>query len=160
MPEPGYPASAPGCVILVCPPVCPSRALRGRLDVHPTGPLPVNPLLFPVVIAAALILLVAVRYGLRRRRYREMQRLLDSADALEARLRAARRQIEAVTGESDADPVHEAMREMLRQRLWLREQGAQARVAELHSVRLSIDQARERIERQLERVEEAQMLEV
>lgn len=89
-----------------------------------------------------------------------MQRLLDSADALEARLRAARQQIEAVTGESDADPVHEAMREMLRQRLWLREQGAQARVAELHSVRISIDQARERIERQLDRVEEAQMLEV
>lgn len=116
--------------------------------------------MFLVLIAVALILVAAVWYGLRSRRYREMQRLLDSADALEARLRAARRQIEAVAGESDTDPVHEAMREMLRQRLWLREQGAQAPVAELHSVRISIDQARERIEHQLERVEEARMQEV
>lgn len=140
--------------------VCPPGARRGRLGAHPTGPMTVNPLMLLVLIAAALILGLAAWYGLRGRRYREMQRLLDAADALEARLRTARRQIEAVTGESDADPMHEAMREMLRQRLWLREQGAQARVAELHNVRISIDQARERIERQLERVEEAQMLEV
>lgn len=84
-----------------------------------------------------------------------MHRLLDSADALEARLRAARAEFEAVAGTGEADPVHDAMREMLRQRLWLRDHAGQAPVTELHRVRTSIDEARERIERQLARVHEA-----
>ncbi len=88
-----------------------------------------------------------------------MHRLLDSADALEARLRAARAEITAIAGELDPDPVADAMREMLRQRLWLREQGPQAKLAELHRVRATIDQARDRIEGQLDRVNEARTLE-
>ena len=84
-----------------------------------------------------------------------MRELLDSADALEARLRTARAQIEAVAGEHIDDPVQEAMREMLRQRLWLREHGDRASLAELVQVRDSIDQARGRIETQLVRIERA-----
>lgn len=116
-----------------------------------------NPTLSVVLILAALVLVIVVWYRLHGRRQREMHRLLDAADALEARLRAARAEIEAVAGEADAGPVHEAMREMLRQRLWLREHGKQAAVAELHRVRVSIEDARERIERQLARIREARL---
>lgn len=116
-----------------------------------------NPTLFVVLILAVLVLIGVAWYRLRGRRQREMHLLLDSADAMEARLRTARTEIEAVAGETEADPVHEAMREMLRQRLWLREHGKQATVAELHRVRTSIDGARERIERQLGRIREARL---
>ena len=84
-----------------------------------------------------------------------MGEVLDAADALEARLRAARAEIEAVAGDDQADPVGAAMREMLRQRLWLQEHGANARVAELRSVRDSIEAARQRIDHQLARIERA-----
>lgn len=140
-------------------PVCPPGCLRVRLATHSSDRAHVKPLLLIALIIGALVLVAAAWHCLRGRRHREMHRLLDAADALEARLRAAREQIEAVAGETHTDPVHAAMREMLRQRLWLREQGAQAPVAELHSVRISIDEARERIERQLERVQEARMQE-
>ena len=104
------------------------------------------------LIAIAAALLVAVGAW---RRQRAMRELLDSADALEARLRTARSEIEAVAGEHIDDPVQEAMREMLRQRLWLREHGDRASLAELVQVRDSIDQARGRIETQLVRIERA-----
>ena len=73
---------------------------------------------------------------------------------LEARLRTARSEIEAVAGEH-VDPVQDALREMLRQRLWLREHGDQASVDELQQVRSSIVDARTRIEQQLHRIERA-----
>lgn len=84
-----------------------------------------------------------------------MREVLDAADALEARLRTARSEIEAVTGDEGTDPVGEAMREMLRQRLWLRDHGRTASVAQLVEVRTSIDTARGRIEQQLHRIERA-----
>ena len=109
------------------------------------------------LIAIAAALLVAVGAWRRQvgRRQRAMRELLDSADALEARLRTARSEIEAVAGEHIDDPVQEAMREMLRQRLWLREHGDRASLAALVQVRDSIDQARGRIETQLVRIERA-----
>jgi len=91
------------------------------------------------------------------RRQRAMRQLLDAADALEARLRVARAEIEAVVGDDIEDPVQAAMREMLRQRLWLREHGAEASVADLQQVRSSIDEARTRIEQQLVQIERARM---
>ena len=97
-------------------------------------------------IAAVLLLLAVVVRHRTGRRQREMQGLLDAADALEARLRTARSEIEAVAGEH-VDPVQDALREMLRQRLWLREHGDQASVDELQQVRSSIVDARTRIER-------------
>lgn len=107
-----------------------------------------------LALAAAVALL-----WLRRRRPDRHQRavrdVLDAADALEDRLRAAREEIQAVAGERGPDPVGEAMREMLRQRMWLRDHGHDASVADLAEVRASIDAARGRIDDELLRIERA-----
>ena len=66
----------------------------------------------------------------------------------------ARAEIEAVAGDDD-NPLQVALREMLRQRLWLQQNGQTATLRELDTVRVSIDQARGRIEAQLERIERA-----
>ncbi|MEH6421749.1 hypothetical protein [Pseudomonas sp. CGJS7] len=104
------------------------------------------------VLAAAAVGLALYRPLRRQRAVREV---LDAADALEARLRAARAEIEAVAGDEGRDPVGEAMREMLRQRLWLRDHGRQASLSQLAEVRASIDDARGRIEQQLNKIEQA-----
>ena len=109
-----------------------------------------------------VLLLLAVAAGaaflLRRRgpapRERAVAELLDAADALEARLRQARAEIEAIAGD-DANPVRDAMQEMLRQRLWLQQHGATAPIRKLDAMRKSIDQARARIDQQLALVERA-----
>lgn len=108
-------------------------------------------LLGAALVVAAVVLIRLV--GGRRRR--AMEHLLDAADALEARLRTARAEIEAVVGDDIDDPVRDALREMLRQRLWLREYGQGATLAELTHVRSSIDAARARIDLQLSRIERA-----
>lgn len=111
------------------------------------------------VIAAAMLAAVAVLLLRRGRRLSPHQRavrgVLDAADALEDRLRTARAEIEAVAGETGEDPVGDAMKEMLRQRLWLRDHGADATPQQLDDVRQAIDAARGRIEHQLARIEEA-----
>lgn len=99
--------------------------------------------------------MVAIARRRTSRRQLAMRQLLDAADALEARLRAARSEIEAVAGEDIEDPVQDAMREMLRQRLWLREHGEEASIRELQQVRSSINEARTRIEQQLIQIERA-----
>lgn len=115
---------------------------------------------FPVTIAAAvavvLIAAVLIRWVSRRDlpRQRALTRLLDAADALESRLRTARAEIEAITGDED-DTVRTALQEMLRQRLWLQQHGATASVKTLDGMRVSIDEARARIDQQLTLVERA-----
>ena len=109
-------------------------------------------LLFLAALAAGL--LVYLRRGITPRQ-RAVRELLDAADALEARLRTARAEIEAVTGDEGQDPVREAMREMLRQRMWLRDHGQEASLDRLTEVRASIDAARERIDQQLSRIDRA-----
>lgn len=101
---------------------------------------------------AALVVAVLVR---RRggRRQRAVGELLDAADALETRLRAARAELEAATG--DGGPTREALQEMLRQRLWLQQHGASASLEQIESVRRSLDQARQQIEQQLARLRDA-----
>lgn len=115
-------------------------------------------LFIPVAIAGCGLLawLLLGRYR-HHRHHREVRQLLDAADSLEARLRTARSEITAVAGEHRGDPVHEAMREMLRQRLWLREHGDGASVHELRRVRGSIEAARQRIDHQLDKVREARV---
>lgn len=108
--------------------------------------------LLAAVVAGISALLL--RRGPAKRRH-AMRELLDSADALEARLRAARAEIEAVVGEDAEDPIRDAMREMLRQRLWLRDHGKSASLEQLTEVRVSIDVARARIEQQLLQIERA-----
>jgi biopolymer transport protein ExbB/TolQ len=105
-------------------------------------------------VVAALLALGFRRQSGRGRRQRAVSKLLDSADALEARLRTARAEIQAVAGDDD-NPIQEALREMLRQRLWLQQHGQTASLQELETVRVSIDQARARIEDQLVRIERA-----
>ena len=108
-----------------------------------------------ITIAAALATWLVTRRRTGQDRHRQaMAGVLDAADALEARLRTARSEIEAVAGEGD-DPVREAMQEMLRQRLWLQQHGAAASAGQLDAVRESIDGARARIDQQLQRIERA-----
>ncbi|AXK72323.1 hypothetical protein DWG18_08520 [Lysobacter sp. TY2-98] len=113
-----------------------------------------------VALAFAVVLAAAAVFVLRRGRrlsphQRAVRDVLDAADALEDRLRAARAEIQAVAGEHGPNPVGDAMREMLRQRLWLRDHGHDATPEQLAGVRDAIDAARGRIEHQLERIEEA-----
>jgi methyl-accepting chemotaxis protein len=108
-------------------------------------------LLLAVAILAGLAIALRRRSG---RRQRAMTQVLDAADALEERLRTARSEIEAIVG-NDENPVRDAMAEMLRQRLWLQQHGADASVDQLATVRDSIDAARLRIEQQLVQIERA-----
>lgn len=114
----------------------------------------------PATIAAAAVAALAglaAALWLRRRasaRRRAVSRLLDAADELEARLRAARAEIEASAAGTGAS-IREAMQEMLRQRLWLQQHGDRASLDQLRSVRESIDAARQRIDQQLWRIERA-----
>ncbi|MBF6023595.1 hypothetical protein [Lysobacter niastensis] len=110
-------------------------------------------LLAAVVAIAASVLMIRSRQP--DPRQRAVREVLDAADALEARLRTARAEIEAIAGERSEDPVGEAMREMLRQRVWLRDHGRDATLSQLTEVRNSIDAARGRIEQQLTRIERA-----
>ena len=108
-----------------------------------------------ILLLSALVVAALAHYRRPNRRERAMRDVLDAADALEARLRVARAEIEAVTGGEGNDPVGEAMREMLRQRLWLRDHGPGASVAQLDEVRSSIDAARNRIDQQLSLIAQA-----
>lgn len=109
--------------------------------------------LFLLVMAIAIVAAVLV---LRRSRGRQqaVSGVLDAADALEERLRTARAEIEAVAG-SEADPVRDALREMLRQRLWLKEHAGTATLDDLAIVRRSIEAAKHRIDQQLAQIERA-----
>lgn len=106
-----------------------------------------------LVVAATVALSFWVRHR-GERRTRAMAQLLDSADALEDRLRTARSEIEAIAGDEE-NPVREAMQEMLRQRLWLQQHGRDASLEQLDTVRASIDAARDSIETQLLQIERA-----
>ncbi|MFZ5635214.1 MAG: hypothetical protein ACOY82_01365 [Pseudomonadota bacterium] len=115
---------------------------------------------FPAAIAALVVvalIAVGLAWRISRRdlpRQRAFTRLLDAADALESRLRAARSEIEAITGDED-ETVRTALHEMLRQRLWLQQHGSTAPVRKLEEMRVSIDQARARIDQQLDLVQRA-----
>ena len=93
------------------------------------------PLLLLALAGAAALLALRVRRGSRRRQ-QAISQLLDAADALESRLRAA-------------------MQELLRQRLWLQDNAERASLEQLHGVRDALDAARASIERQLQRVDRA-----
>ncbi len=109
-------------------------------------------MLLLVAIVAAVTAFIYFSRG--RRRQGAVRSLLDAADALEARLRTARAEIEAVAGD-EADPVRDAMREMLRQRLWLKQHGAAASLEELGTGRASLEAARQKIDLQLAQIERA-----
>ncbi len=116
---------------------------------------------YPALTAlSALVLAVVLVLIWRARRVhpreRAVTRLLDAADALEARLRTARSEIEQVTGTED-ETVRTALQEMLRQRLWLQQHGDSASIRQIDDIRISIEQARARIDQQLERIAQARL---
>ena len=111
------------------------------------------PLLFVALAATASWLAFRLRRGSLQRQ-QAISQLLDAADALEARLRAARTEIETVAGH-DRNPVRAAMQDLLRQRLWLRDHAADASLDKLRSVRGSLDAARGSLEQQLARIDRA-----
>lgn len=125
------------------------------------GPAREVPDLTPTLLWIAILALPALVAGLllrhragQRRHRVAMAGVLDAADALETRLRTARSEIEAVAGEGD-DPVRAALQEMLRQRLWLQQHGSAASPDQLDAVRVSINDARARIDQQLLHIERA-----
>jgi len=112
---------------------------------------------FVPLLLAAIAALLWLGWRIRQRagdRQRAIRELLDAADALEARLRTARDEIEAVAGDHQ-NPVRGAMQEILRQRLWLQENAGTADLAQLDAVRRSLDNARASLEQQLQRVSQA-----
>lgn len=111
------------------------------------------PLLLAVIVAAIAWRAWRIR-GRSRGRQRAIRGVLDAADVLEARLRAARDELEAVAGDQQ-NPVRGAMQEILRQRLWLQENAATAELAKLDAVRESLDAARASLDQQLHRVSQA-----
>ena len=114
-------------------------------------------LLLLLVIAAVVALALAWRIRQRSHARRQAIRaVLDAADALEARLRAAREEIEAVAGDHE-NPVRGAMQDLLRQRLWLQEHAITAELAQLGAVRQSLDAARVSLEEQLRRISRARV---
>ena len=111
----------------------------------------------PLLVAIAIAFVVWLGWRMRQRarlRQRAVRAVLDAADALEARLRAARDELEAIVGDQE-NPVRGAMQEILRQRLWLQENAMSAELAQLDAVRQSLDSARTRLEQQLQRVSQA-----
>ena len=111
------------------------------------------PLLVLLLAGAAFWLALRLRRGSLQRQ-QAISQLLDAADALEARLRAARTEIETVAGH-DRNPVRAAMQDLLRQRLWLQEHALDATLAQLDEVRASLDAARASLDQQLERISRA-----
>lgn len=111
------------------------------------------PLLVLLLAGAAFWLALRLRRGSLQRQ-QAISQLLDAADALEARLRAARAEIETVAGH-DGNPVRAAMQDLLRQRLWLQENAERASLAQLRGVRDALDAARASLDRQLRRVDQA-----
>lgn len=112
--------------------------------------------LLPLLLAVAAVLLWRAwkRLDRARGRQRTIRGVLDAADALEARLRAARDELESVAGDQE-NPVRGAMQEILRQRLWLQENAHTADVAQLEAVRQTLDASRDRLDQQLQRVSQA-----
>ncbi len=130
------------------------RRFAARPALAQTGRMKVLLPLLLLAIATAVLWLgwrVRQRAGSRQRAIRD---LLDAADALEARLRTARDEIEAIAGNHE-NPVRGAMQDLLRQRLWLQENAETAELAQLEAVRRSLDSARATLEQQLQRVSQA-----
>lgn len=112
-----------------------------------------------ISLIALLVAVAAAFAGWRvllrsRLRQRVVSGLLDAADALEARLRAARSEIEAIAGDC-RNPVRAAMQDILRQRLWLQQHAADADLVQLQAVRDALDQAGANLEHQLHQIAQA-----
>ena len=105
-----------------------------------------------IALLAGAGLLLALRIlGRHRQRQQAISQVLDAADTLELRLRAARSEIEAIAGDQ-VNPVRAAMHDLLQQRLWLQDNAQHASLAQLAKVRQTWDSAREQLDLQLQRI--------
>ncbi|MDE2406623.1 MAG: hypothetical protein KGL91_02030 [Xanthomonadaceae bacterium] len=113
-------------------------------------------LILPVValLAGAGLLLVLHLLGRYRLRQHAIGQVLDAADALEARLRTARGEIEAIAGDQ-VNPVRAAMQDLLQQRLWLQDNAQRASLPQLANVHQTLDRARAQLDQQLQRIAQA-----
>jgi hypothetical protein len=109
--------------------------------------------LIPLIalLAGAGLLLALRALGRRRQRQQAISQVLDAADTLELRLRAARSEIEAIAGDH-VNPVRAAMQDLLQQRLWLQDNAQHASLAQLDKVRQTLDSARQQLDQQLQRI--------
>ena len=120
-----------------------------------------TPSLIVLLVAAAAAGGISLAWHVIRRsqrRQRAIHELLDAADGLEASLRTARGEIEAVAGDH-VNPVRAAMEDLLRQRMWLQQHGQTASLRQLAEVRSSLDAARGSLQGQLRKVEQARAAE-
>ena len=130
-----------------------ARGFAAALGLPQTPPMQA---FFPI----ALVLTAAAAFAAwqiltrSRRRQRAVTSLLDAADALEARLRAARSEIEAIAGDC-RNPVRTAMQDILRQRRWLQQHAADADLVQFQAVRDALDRARANLEHQLHQIAQA-----
>ena len=128
----------------------------------------------PVLIALPLLAVCGCLTWIlltRRRRDRTLSTLLDLADEVEAlldRSQARMQALQAVVGRVPADmaavaqasldgplPVREAKRDLLQHRLWIQQNAATARQAELDAAREALARARDRLAGQLAQLEQA-----
>ena len=110
-----------------------------------------------LLLLIATLIALAMAWQIRKRshdRRQAIRAVLDAADALEARLRAAREEIEAVAGDHE-NSVRGAMQNLLRQRLWLQEHAMTAQLTQLVTVSVSLDAARISLDQQLARISDA-----
>ncbi|HEX6832763.1 MAG TPA: hypothetical protein VF132_04435 [Rudaea sp.] len=125
-------------------------------------------LLIFAIAGAVALLSFALRQRHWSRRERTLRRLLDGADALEAQLQDCRQRMQklkemlAILPEemsaqannalSADDKVQAALRDLLAHRLWIRENGTTATVAQLEAACAAMDQSRLRMGAQIERL--------
>ena len=119
--------------------------------------MPAAPLLIVAVVAAALAIAIYRRSRRVSPHQQAVRDVLDAADALEDRLRTARAELEAIAGEGGTGAIADALKEMLRQRLWIRDYSAGATPQQLLDVRAALDAARTKIDDQLAMIERARI---
>lgn len=128
------------------------RAIDTLAVQEPNAGLPLNPIIFPIVVLAVVALAVAIFVVQRRRmqqRWSLLREVMDSADALELQLTRVRRQLDGIASADHADAaLREVLHDLLRQRMWLQQHGMDARIAELETVRSHLDAGRRRLDAQ------------
>lgn len=151
-----------GRVVAIAMPITPGTlpprpAKRQTPGPHPECDVPAAPLLIVAVVATVLAIAIYRRSRRVSPHQQAVRDVLDAADALEDRLRTARAELEAIAGEGGTGAIANALKEMLRQRLWLRDHGAGATPQQLLDVRAAIDDARKQIDDQLALIERARI---
>jgi hypothetical protein len=149
----------------------PGQWLRADLRPFPGDFSRVFYLLFVAVAGSLAAIVVILRYRYWSQRERAILRLLDGADALESQLQECRQRMQTLKGMltilpeemsaqatgalSADDKVQAALRDLLAHRLWIREHGETATIAELDAACAAMEQSRALMTAQLTRLNAA-----